>query len=469
MPKININQLIVKSELEVKEITKEKMFIDELKFYTNLNSCFYGYSGTGKTTHALYTLRNLKSRHIIPQYAFIDLDGKDKNESMVINNVLSESGDIYVSSMLLDLSEYDPIDIVESVVDQLEEGSKILIDCWNSFIKSDGGGKGNIFNNDEIVINKLNKLLNICNKKNVNILLIAHSTKQGVEHGVSGSLQFESKFAYMLGFDKKGIVHIQKDSNSDRVGKEFRITVSDGTYITDRTTITSTVTEKEPGKVVTDKEERDMYKLDVLRGRVAQVGKRLFTMHKDKIGTNVAIKYSVFKDIVGQIVNIDAEKEDILTPSFIKINLPLVLNEYTSKISVRTGEKRRPIEAIVISELDVFLEKFTENDLNHCNDNWTLPTMFKHLISDSILLVETEMKVKSNTLEITDKHKNAIFNLLKSDNIKKRILIDNMYKNSDLFTQRSAKLIVDKLVVDKILIETKVGKAKLISKADDSK
>jgi KaiC/GvpD/RAD55 family RecA-like ATPase len=444
--------------LQVKKAT----YHYEIKCYSNTNIVYYGQAGASKTTHALNTAKFLLRNNIIPNFAYIDLDTKDISEAMAFLQDSNTNNYKYVSTSFNAIKNKFPknIDLIKYMSKILPNGALLIIDPYSKLTNKEN-------DNDEAK-NTLVELKKILDAKQQNYLMVAHSSKESIDKGVRGATFIEGEVAYMVGFERNKPCIIRKDSFGVNTGKFFELSVSEGEYLFDRMTTTSELKDEVYVHTLTEKEIRDMFKLKVLKGRIAQAGERIFKTAFSNPDNNKVVKLSSFETYILQSANTGIDKltnEEYLTPHYIKSTLPLLLQEMLDIKSIKVNEKGAPIKCITYIDPNTFLNLFSNEELKYRDVNFTFPGHLEKSILDLIIDIKTikTNRILKNNKPYTDEEHKFITNYLNQvDSIKKTELRDYIHKNSKLFSRRRADSVLKNLLKDGKLVEKKDGKAIII-------
>ena len=302
--------------------------------------------------------------------------------------------------------------------------------------------------------------------RKVNFILIAHSSKAGLMKGVRGGVQIESKVSYMIGFSKLNPCVIYKDNHGNRTGLSFKIDITDGTFLTDRP-VTMTPLFLNMKSELTEKEVRDMFKLTVLKGRVARVGIEVFNkVFKDENTTKV-VRLKVLEDYILQTANLGLKptNETYLAPTYITVTLPSLLKALLPITAIQLGKTGRKTDCVSYINVNNFKSLFLQESMGYAKKA-TVPLLpeLEANIFDSLIVdtedVEVPASVTFDSQQILD-----VENILKTQLKGKTTmttLLDTL-KDTKRFSVRNARAIVNYLITLGTFSCKKDGKTKVVS------
>jgi len=426
-----------------------------------INQLIIGRDGVGKTSFAISQLigycnyiRNVLN--IVPIY--IDSDDKNAKQRKKFSRLLKDSGGVY-------LNYYESIEsnqahangfelFLFNVIRKLDNNKYyyILVDNWSNIIAGDETDTKIIAS----IIEDMNKL--ILKKQNITFTLIAHTGKDQSK-GVRGSSALRAPFGQELLIQEdvksRKVVSITKDSDGNfaNISKSYYVDIDYNKMIFKL---------KESNIKTYEKEQLMSYRFDRLHNVVASL---LYQIRFELKA--IAVKASTFKAIVAIIGSMDNEGKnkldsdnvDYLNPTFIRNNLPGLLDKFNIKLIRDKRVKEFYYDLSGLPKASIELFEFIDFSVN--------VTVNELLEKDDTSLVQQDSVEKDNRLDLL---KEDIVEILKSgsfDTMKIREQVYKVAENTDRYSKNFifnsiAKVLKD-LVKDNIVSVKKDGRKKVFT------
>jgi hypothetical protein len=193
------------------EVMNDKFWEDfgELKSLKASNNEVLPYSGVGfiyglpasrKTTIAINTVKSMKE---FSQYLYIDMDSKTPQQAKDAYSSLSKIEWKYYNNMLQGGNANNVISLLKDI----KKDSVVIIDTWHQLVSGES-------ENDNDYAKKVMKILRtVALKKNLLIVLIAHSGKTNNDIRGASSVSGDATFKVLVSMDKEiCTIEITKDS-----------------------------------------------------------------------------------------------------------------------------------------------------------------------------------------------------------------------------------------------------------------
>jgi hypothetical protein len=193
------------------EVMNDKFWEDfgELKSLKSSNNEILPYSGVGfiyglpasrKTTIAINTVKSMKE---FSQYLYIDMDSKTPQQAKDAYSSLSKIEWKYYNNMLQGGNANNVISLLKDI----KKDSVVIIDTWHQLVSGES-------ENDNDYAKKVMKILRtLALKKNLLIVLIAHSGKTNNDIRGASSVSGDATFKVLVSMDKEiCTIEITKDS-----------------------------------------------------------------------------------------------------------------------------------------------------------------------------------------------------------------------------------------------------------------
>jgi hypothetical protein len=204
--------------------TKEVVFQEDVLTYTSGLTMIYGEPKSGKSTLALWQLRQLKKKGFINNFIYIDIDSKTKGQQKAIFNISKKEEWVYLTPAMVEETFKNKYLFTMAVINNYKDKYQaFLVDTWASLTE-------HIKENDASSIKPIsNSIRDLVVEKDLLITLIGHTGKDRTKK-VRGSSEIRGSLSYSLEVMRdaetnKSIITVADDSESDNSGKRFELII----------------------------------------------------------------------------------------------------------------------------------------------------------------------------------------------------------------------------------------------------
>ena len=312
----------------------QNVFHEDLLIYSSGLTTIYGPPKQGKSTLALWQMRNLLKRGVIKTFVYIDLDSKSKAQQKSAYDMAIKEGWEYISpGMVREKFKNKTLFTIFIINLLVSKGFKhFLIDTWGSMIE-------HIPENDASSIKPIsNTLRDLAVENDLSIVLIGHSGKN-LSLGMRGSNEIRGAITFSLlvakdETNKDIIVTVIDDSESIMSGDQYVLKILERVNGLASVDLTLEKLNQSVELGLTPQEKKELKLNQQRKFLTSWIAKYLAVMEKPQVKTSI-LKTVVLRNInrLSDMSNKSQDHDDYCSTRMVKEEYSNLLETTFSTVS----------------------------------------------------------------------------------------------------------------------------------------
>ena len=335
----------------------QNVFHKDLLIYSSGLTTIYGPPKQGKSTLALWQMRQLLKRGAIKTFVYIDLDSKSKVQQKSAYDMSIKEGWEYITTgMVRQKYKNKTLFTLDIISILIKKGiTHFLIDTWGSMIE-------HIPENDASAIKPVsNALRDLAVENGLSIVLIGHTGKN-LSLGMRGSSEIRGAvtFSLLVAKDeatKNIIVSVVDDSESAMAGDQYVLKILTRVKGIASVDLTLTKLNQSVNLNLTPQEKKELKLNQQRKFLTSWIAKYLSQLKTNKVRTSI-LRDVVLRNInrLENMSNKSQDHEDYCPTRMVKAEYSNLLETTFSVISEKNEETGGYVKYVVSIEAEDFLK-----------------------------------------------------------------------------------------------------------------